>query len=279
VRDADMGEIAIAATVSHAPGITGFRAAAGAQGDRYYAGMAKLREAFEGAKPDVVLEIYDDHFTNFYVDNMPAICVGVGASHFGPAEEESFLKIQRRDVPGHPELAWSLVREAFNSGFDLSISHRLLLDRGSMVPLHFVTPSMNVPVVPIIVNDVIEPMPLPTRVYELGKLIRNVIARRPKGERVALLGTGGISHWVGTPEMGRIDKDFDEWFLETAEKGKGRKLAALTPEELGKHGNGAHELRNWIAVYGAIGDRRGEIATYEAPIPWCCGCGAIIYRM
>ena len=140
-----MGEIAFAATVSHAPGITGFREAAGAQAERYYAGMAKLREAFEAAKPDAIIEIFDDHFTNFYVDNMPAICVGVGGSHFGPAEEESFLKIPRGDVPGHPDLARSLVREAFTAGFELSVSQRLLLDHGSMVPLHFVTPTMNVP--------------------------------------------------------------------------------------------------------------------------------------
>ena len=62
-------------------------------------------------------------------------------------------------------------------------------------------------------------------------------------------------------------------------KRKGEKLAELTAEDLGKHGNGAHELRNWLAVYGAIGDRKGEIEAYEDPIPWFCGCGAVIYRM
>jgi Catalytic LigB subunit of aromatic ring-opening dioxygenase len=274
-----MGEIAIAATLSHAPGITGFRQGAGEQADRYYAGMAKLRHAFEAAKPDLILEIYDDHFTNFYVDNMPAICVGVGANHFGPVEEESFLKIPKSNVPGSPDLAWCLVREGFNAGFDLAISHKLLLDHGAMVPLYLIAPAMNIPVVPIVVNTVIEPMPSPARVYALGQLIRNVIAGRPKGERIALVGTGGLSHWVGTPEMGRIDREFDQWFLKTAEKGKGKELAALTPHELGMRGNGAHELRNWIAVYGAIGDLKGEIVAYEAPIPWFCGCGAIIYRM
>jgi hypothetical protein len=273
-----MGEIAVAATLSHAPGITGFPDAAGKQADRYHAGMAKLRQVFEAAKPDVVVEVYDDHFTNFY-DPMPAMCVGVGAGHFGPAEEERFLKIPRRNIPGHPDLARALVREGLNSGFDLAIAHKLLLDHGAMVPLHFLTPSMNVPVVPVIVNAVSEPMPEPRRVYQLGGLIRKVIAGRPKGERVALLGTGGISHWVGTPEMGRIDRDWDEWFLETSAKGRGKELVELTPEELGEHGNGAHELRNWMAVYGAIGDRQGEILAYEDPVAWCCGCGAIAYRM
>ena len=274
-----MAEIAIAATVSHAPGVTGWPEAAGEQGVRYYAGMARIREALEAAHPDVIIEIFDDHFTNFYLDNMPAFCVGVGATHVGPAEPEEFLRIPRRTVPGHPDLARTLVREGLNSGFDFSVSDRLLLDHGAMVPLHFLTPSMNVPVVPVIVNDVLEPMPLPRRAYQLGQLIRKVIAGRPKGERVALVGTGGISHWVGTPEMGRIDKNWDEWFLETAEKGRGKELVELTPEELGEHGNGAHELRNWMAVYGAIGDQKGEITTYEDAMPWFCACGAVLYRM
>ena len=272
-----MGEIAIAATLSHAPGITGFRDLAGEDAVRYYDGMARLRKAFENARSDVILEIYDDHFTNFYVDNMPAICVGVGASHFGPVEEESFLKIQKSNVSGYPDLGWSVVRSGFDAGFDLAISHKLLLDHGAMVPLHLIAPQT--PVVPIIVNTVIEPMPSPARVYAFGRLIRNVIAARPKAERTGLVGTGGLSHWVGTPEMGRIDREFDEWFLEAAAKGAGEELATLTPEELGMHGNGAHELRNWIAVYGAIGDVKGEVVAYEAPFSWYCGCGAVLYRM
>jgi len=272
-----MGEIAIAATLSHAPGITGFRDLAAEEAARYYAGMERLRKAFENARPDVILEIYDDHFTNFYVDNMPAICVGVGASHFGPVEEESFLKIQKSNVSGYPDLGWSVVRSGFDAGFDLAISHKLLLDHGAMVPLHLIAPQT--PVVPIIVNTVIEPMPSPARVYAFGRLIRNVIAARPKAERTGLVGTGGLSHWVGTPEMGRIDRKFDEWFLEAAAKGAGEELATLTPEELGMHGNGAHELRNWIAVYGAIGDVKGEVVAYEAPFSWYCGCGAVLYRM
>src|SRR5215471_13477617 len=158
---------------------------------------------------------------------------------------------------------------------DTAISHELLLDHGAMVPLHLIAPAT--PVVPIILNTVIEPMPSPARVYAFGKLIRNIIAARPKGERVALMGTGGLSHWVGTPEMGRIDREFDEWFLEAAAKGAGEELATLTPEELGMHGNGAHELRNWIAVYGAIGDVKGEVVAYEAPFSWYCGCGAVLY--
>lgn len=233
-----MAEIAVAATLSHAPGITGFKDAAGAQAERYYAGMARLRQAFEAAEPDVIIEVFDDHFTNFF-DHMPAVCVGVGASHFGPAEPETFLRIKQTDIPGHPDLALALVREGLNAGFDLAVSHKLLLDHGSMVPLHFLTPAMNVPVVPVIVNTVSEPMPPPGRVYQLGQLIGKVIAGRPKRERVAVLGTGGLSHWVGTPEMGRIDRDFDEQFLETAEKGRGKELVQLTPEELGRHGNGA----------------------------------------
>jgi aromatic ring-opening dioxygenase catalytic subunit (LigB family) len=273
-----MADLAVAATVSHAPAITGRPELGGEQAVRYYAGMAKIRAAFEEAKPDVIVEIFTDHFTNFYLDNMPAICVGVAPEYVGPAEPEEFLRVPKVTVRGHKELSWALVRAAYDSGFDVSFSHRLVLDHGAMVPLHFVTPSMNLPIVPVIVNVVAEPMPSPGRVYHLGAMIRQVIASRPKNERVALLGTGGLSHWVGTPEMGLINVDFDERFLEAAEKGKGKSLAELTPEKIGKAGNGAHEVRNWIAVFGALGGIKGEITTYEAVVPWFCGCGGVLFR-
>ncbi len=40
-------------------------------------------------------------------------------------------------------------------------------------------------------------------------------------------------------------------------------------------GNGGQEIRNWIAVLGALPDRKGEVLAYE-PVPeWLAGCGAV----
>lgn len=274
-----MGEIVVGVASSHAPGITGQPDLADPeQVSRFYAGMEKLHQAVMEAQPDIIIEIANEHFVNFYFNNMPAICVGTGASHFGPIEPEAFLHIPKRTVPGHPEFAKALVREALNSGFDLAFAEELLLDHGTMTPLHFIDPESRIPVVPILVNNIAEPMPTPGRIYQLGRLIRRVIESRPKGEKVALIGTGGISHWVGTPEMGRINVEFDERFLENIERGRGEAISEWTPEEIGQGGNGAHEIRNWIAVMGAFHGARGEVAAYEPVVPWVTGCGAVIWR-
>jgi hypothetical protein len=251
---------------------------AGEQGSRYYAGMEKLRKAFEEAQPNLIIEIANEHFVNFYLNNMPAICVGTGGAHYGPVEPESWLGIKPRMVPGQPQFAQDLVREAYAGGFDVAFSEELALDHGTMVPLHFITPDTRIPVVPIIVNNIAEPMPAPWRLYQLGKLIAQVVENRPKDEKVALIATGGISHWVGTPEMGRINVEFDERFLDHLEHGRGETIAQWTPEEIGRAGNGAHEIRNWITVMGAMARHKAEVASYEAVVPWVTGCGAVIWK-
>ena len=96
-----MGEIRVGAALSHAPGITGWPDRADSQqASRFYAGIEKIRRAFEEAKPDVILLVCNEHFVNFYLNNMPAICVGIGESHFGPVEPEAWLRIPKRRVPG-----------------------------------------------------------------------------------------------------------------------------------------------------------------------------------
>jgi protocatechuate 4,5-dioxygenase beta chain/2,3-dihydroxyphenylpropionate 1,2-dioxygenase len=273
-----MGEIVWAGAAAHAPQITGSPEIGGEQATRFYAGMEELHKSFVAAQPDIVIEILNEHFVNFYLDNMPAICIGVSDSHFGPVGAR-FLRLEERVFPGNAELAKSLVRESHNSGFEVSFSEDLAFDSGAIVPLHSITPGWDVPVVPVLTNNIAEPMPLPWRVYQLGKVIQKVVEARPKGERIAILGTGGISDWVGTPQMGMINVDFDEKFLDLIEKGDNKAISDWTPEEIGKGGNGAHEIRNWIGVMGCLPnpESRGKVAAYEPIVSWVTGCAAVTW--
>jgi 2,3-dihydroxyphenylpropionate 1,2-dioxygenase len=78
---------------------------------------------------------------------------------------------------------------------------------------------------------------------------------------VALVASGGMSHFPGTDRYASPDFDWDRRTLETLEKGRGRELAALTGEELDKAGN--VELRTWITLLGAVGEARGQVYCYE----------------
>jgi protocatechuate 4,5-dioxygenase beta chain len=87
--------------------------------------------------------------------------------------------------------------------------------------------------------------------------------------RVALLGTGGLSHAVGTPDMGRIDPAFDTRLLDLL-CANSPALCDITDAEMDAIGNGTHEIRNWVAVAGAVAGAQGEVIMYE-PVP---GCGS-----
>ena len=119
-----------------------------------------------------------EHWTNFFLSAMPAFCVGSGESHWGPVEDEPFLKIPRAHVPGSPALA-SAIEAAAAPHLDLAWSQELKLDHGVMVPLHLLAPSMNVPLVPVIINCLAQPMPRLSRCWTLGRAVREACDAYP----------------------------------------------------------------------------------------------------
>jgi len=91
----------------------------------------------------------------------------------------------------------------------------------------------------------------------------------------ALLGTGGISHWIGVPNTGHINPEWDRWVLDQVRDGHGEALAELSFDDIERDGgNGGQEIRNWIAVLGALPGVKGEVLTYEPVKEWLTGCGA-----
>ncbi len=130
--------------------------------------------------------------------------------------------------------------------------------------------------VPVLTNCVAPPLPAPRRSWQLGGFVRDFIAARPGGERVALLGSGGMSHWIGVPGHGQVNPDFDRQVLGWITDGRGDALAALGTAEIERDGgNGGQELRNWIAVLGALPGVKGELLSYD-PVPdWLIGAGVV----
>jgi hypothetical protein len=108
------------------------------------------------------------------------------------------------------------------------------------------------------------------RWYEFGKALGDAIRSFPGPERVAVVGAGGLSHWIGTPRVGDIEEDFDRWFLDRLEAGAIDELLDLPDGEIELAGNGAHEIRSWLAVAGAAAGRARTLA-YEPVYPWITG--------
>ena len=72
--------------------------------ERLSAAFDALGARLNAAKPDVLVIVSPDHWINFFINNLPSICIGVGEEHEGPPEP--FLKdFPWRPVPGHAGLA------------------------------------------------------------------------------------------------------------------------------------------------------------------------------
>jgi hypothetical protein len=265
-----MAEIVLAYCSSHAPMMSAARDSAPEdQRRRFFHALDSIRELAQERDVQACVVLANEHFTNFFLENFPQICVGVGERNWGPTE--AWLPIDKAWIPGHPGLADHIMRSTLNSGFDPAFSHLLELDHGVMTVYHELDPQMQLPLVPIVQNCAVEPLMPVRRWYEFGKALRAAIESYDGLERVAVVGAGGISHWIGTPRVGDIEEEFDRWFLERLEQGDLDDVLDLPDEEIELAGNGAHEIRSWVAVAGVVAPNRARTLAYEPIYPWITG--------
>ena len=257
--------LVFAGACSHAPGITGRADRASPEHvDAVHGGFERLRRAIEDARPDALIVVAAEHFANFFMDNMPAYCMGMAEYYEGPIEDEAFLRIPHTRIPGAPELSRRLIERVLDD-VDVAYAEEWKFDHGVMVPLHFVTPGYDLPIVPVNINCQGPPLSPMHRVYEFGRALRRACDSVP--ERIALIGTGGISHWPATPDSGRINEAWDRAFLDRFIDNRRDELIAYTDEEVYRDGGqGGFEIRTFVAVAGATEGATGELWLY-LPVP------------
>jgi aromatic ring-opening dioxygenase catalytic subunit (LigB family) len=262
--------LVFAGICSHAPGITG-RAGMADQtvaGEFYHAyrGMA---DELAAAKPDVLIIVAAEHFANFFLNNMPAFAVGMAESYEGPIEDPEWLGIPHTAIPGDAPLSQRLIREMMLT-VDLAYAEEWKFDHGVMVPLSFLTPRYDLPVIPVNINCQGPPLAPLHRVWALGEALRRAADLAP--ERIALVGTGGISHWPATPDSGRINEPWDREFLRRWQINDKQALLSYTDEATYRDaGQGGFEIRTFISI-AAAAQGRGRLQYYR-PIPiFAVGC-------
>jgi len=263
--------LVFAGVCSHAPGITGRAAQADAAvRDNFYAALDGMRVALEASKPDALVVIAAEHFANFFMDNMPSFAIGMADTYRGPIEDPGWLAIDKVTVPGDRALSERLIQLVMERS-DVAYAQEWLFDHGIMVPLHFLTPRFDLPVVPVNINCQGPPLIPLKRCYEFGRALRRACEQAP--ERVAVIGTGGISHWPCTPDSGKINERWDREFLERFLNNRREQLLAYKDEETWREaGQGGFEIRTFIAIAGAVENCTGEL-WYYAPIPiFAVGC-------
>src|SRR5439155_1098278 len=113
----------------------------------------------------------------------------------------------------HPGLANHIATSTLAAGFDPAFSHLLELDHGIMTVYYELDHDMKLPLVPIVQNCAVPPLMPVRRAYEFGKALGDAIRPYDGLARGAVIGGGGLSHWIGTPRVGDIDEEFDRWLL------------------------------------------------------------------
>jgi hypothetical protein len=160
-------------------------------------------------------------------------------------------------VRGHVPMAKALFRYGVHANFDLASAHELRLDHSLVVPLHFLNPSMELPVIPIYTNGFASPLPLATRCLALGRMLRRFIDAWEGNERIALIASGCFAMDVGGPLRGWTDTQWTETISGLLIRGQYRALArCATEERINAAGNNSGELLNWITLTGALGKTR-----------------------
>jgi aromatic ring-opening dioxygenase catalytic subunit (LigB family) len=234
-----------------------------------YAAFRTLQLQLAAARPDAVIIIAAEHFANFFMNNMPSFAIGMSDQYQGPIEDPAWLRIARTQVPGNAQLSKQLIHEIMQT-VDVAYAEEWKFDHGIMVPLHFLTPKYDIPIIPVNINCQGPPLAPLHRAWAFGEAIRRAADWVP--ERIALIGTGGISHWPATPDSGRINEAWDRDFLQRwSRNDKDAMLSYSDGDTYRDAGQGGFEIRTFISV-AAAARGTGQLQHYT-PIPiFAVGC-------
>jgi gallate dioxygenase len=228
--------------------------------------FAAVTKELAAMRPDLIVMYDTDHLNTFFFDNLPVFAMGVTDAFKGPSDEPRAVPIYT--IKSRPDVAAHLRRACIESGFDLALTQEFTVDHSVVVPLHFMTPAMHVPVIPIFVSGHVPPLPPARRCYELGVAVKRAIESWREPLRVVVVGSGSFSLEVFGPRIapgksdGVPDPDWARRVCALLEQGATQALLSeATQDQLLRAGNVGGELLDWIAMLGAVGERRPKFVT------------------
>lgn len=271
--------------------------------------LGEARTRLAAAEPDLVVIVGSNHFRGFWLDLMPAFTIGV----------DDVIAAGEHGTPAGPQetdsvAALALLDELLAADFDMAFSSSIQVDHGISHAIQYLVPT-GTPVVPVVINSFGPPLPSLTRCLKLGAALKEAIASLPGERRVAVIGTGGLSHQIPFPDWRSPDGDDEEFLAESFRDGRGRwkdfeerrrpivvnarpqlnsdfdtdVLARLergalaeiaeiyTPTELvATAGNGGNEIRAWLVMAAALGHHPGSTLCYSPMPEWLTGMGVAV---
>lgn len=231
------------------------------------AALDRLEAALVEAQPDVVLVIGDDQDELFGHDNLPAFSVYRGdevvmkemplphprLTWTDQAFWAGYAMDLPRRFPAAPRLAEDLIRGLIRLGVDVATSNgvvdpeRRAFGHAYGFIYQRLMKRLPVPMLPVLLNTYFPPNnPTAARCFQIGGAIAQAIAASPIDANVAVVASGGLSHFL-------CEEAFDRRVFEALKRHDAQVLTQLPQEALC---SGNSEIRNWIAMSGAIGHLR-----------------------
>jgi len=234
----------------------------------FFEGYPPVHNWIAEQKPDVAVVFYNDHGLNFFLDKMPTFAIGAAFEYENEDEGWGIPAIGK--FKGYPELSWAIIDGVVADGFDVCSCQEMAVDHGFAVPVQLFWGDQTkkpIKTIPICVNTVQHPTPTPMRCYRFGQAIGRAIAAFPGDEKVAILGTGGMSHQLDGKRAGFINKEFDLMCLEKIVD-EPEELAAISTHDLIREaGAQGLEFILWLAMRGCLQGKVKRLhQNYHIPI-------------
>lgn len=218
---------------------------------------------FDGYKPvaqwlkaqevDTLVIFYNDHASALFFDLYPTFAIGIGET-FPVADEGAGLR-PLPPIRGDLDLQIHIAESLVNDEFDMATFQDRPLDHGCASPLPLLWPHQNGwpgKVVPIAINVLQFPLPTAARCWKLGQAVRRAVESFPQDRRVAIIGTGGLSHQVHGERTGFNNEEWDHQFLDLLQHDP-QALTKMTHADYMRLG-GAESVEQimWLAMRGAM---------------------------
>jgi 3-O-methylgallate 3,4-dioxygenase len=229
------------------------------------AAIKRVAQTLASATLDALVVIGDDQDESYKADCRPAFAIYYGEIIRNSNEQhenyrrrfpewyvknrQAFFEDERpRDYPVHSDLARHVIESLMDLSFDVAASQRLPEGEGEGHAIAYVhrrvmDSARPVAAVPIFLNTYYPPnQPRPGRCYAFGQALRQAVESFPGDERVGILASGGLSHFL-------VDEDFDRAILKACASKDAQFLKDLPRNKL--HA-GSSEILNWVALAGAV---------------------------
>ena len=246
--------------------------------------IESLADSLLKANADVALVIGDDQRELFRDDGIPAFACFTGDELVdmppsGEALERMPKGIRAASWAAHSDsqqhhpvqsaLSAHVAEQLATGDFDITVFTQQpagrTLGHAFTFPRYRLGLPAETPIVPVFVNTYYPPnVPSAARCYELGRALRRAVESWPDDARVAVVASGGLSHFV-------VDEELDRQVLDAFTSRDATVLGSLSRDQMR---SGTSEILNWIVAAGALEDLAPTVLDYVPGYRSPAGTGA-----